>query len=111
MNKIDGNTFLISIYGGHLGFQNGRHSIIKPVFLNILEIKRAREFISTANPIIGIKKMYRSIQSLKKKKTSDGSHLGFIKNSKWPPINILNLIDVLITEGNCGTSNVFLPLY
>ena len=27
MNKIDGNTFLISIYGGHLGFQNGRHSI------------------------------------------------------------------------------------
>ena len=50
MNKIDGNTFLISISGGHLGFQNGRHSIIKPVFLNILEIKRAREFISTATP-------------------------------------------------------------
>ena len=64
MNKIDGITFLISIYGGHLGFQNGRHSIIKPVFLNILEIKRAREFISTANPIIGINKTY--VQSLKK---------------------------------------------
>ena len=77
MNKIDGNTFLISIYGGHLGFQNGRHSIIKPFFLNILEIKRAREFFSTANSIIGIDKTY--VQSLKK--TTKKSQMSAILDS------------------------------
>ena len=66
MNKIDGSTFLTYIYGGHLGFQNGRHLVIKHVFLNILEIKRARELILTTTPIIGINKSYeQSLENLR----------------------------------------------